>query len=72
MSEDMALEFITVEDCSTDNILTCEESDITYANSYLETLALGFGLAEDEIAKKELIILFFLRSCFTFSAIQSA
>ena len=46
----MALEFITVEDCSTDNILTCEESDITYANSYLETLALGFGLAEDEIA----------------------
>ncbi len=45
------MEFITIEDCNTDNILTCEEVDVKNANDYLTKLATtGFGLALAEIA----------------------
>ena len=43
------MDFITLTDCTTDNILTCEDSDVSYANSYLLALAEGFGLSDDEI-----------------------
>nr|DAH62233.1 MAG TPA: hypothetical protein [Caudoviricetes sp.] len=44
------MEFITVEDCTSDNILMVEESDVAYANTCLEATAKGMGLAEEEIA----------------------
>ena len=43
------MEFITLEDCTSDSILTATEHDIDYANNYLSMLASGFGLKEDEI-----------------------
>ncbi|WP_044503175.1 hypothetical protein [Megasphaera massiliensis] len=42
------MEFIGQVDI-TDNILTCRDSDIAYANAYLHRLAVSFGLSDDEI-----------------------
>lgn len=42
------MEFISIYDIN-DNILTCRESDIDYANDYLRRLAISFGLSEEEL-----------------------
>lgn len=42
------MDFITLDDVH-DNILTCRESDVTYANDYLLHKAEAYGLAEDDI-----------------------
>lgn len=42
------MEFITLDDIS-DNVLTCREADIEYANDYLYRKAKSFGLADGEI-----------------------
>lgn len=43
------MDFITLDDVH-DNILTCRESDVTYANDYLLRKAESFGLGEDDLA----------------------
>ena len=42
------MDFITLEDID-DNILTCRESDVAYANDSLLAKARAFGLAEGDI-----------------------
>lgn len=42
------MEFITTTDI-TDNILTCRDSDIAFANEYLQRLAFSYGLDDTEI-----------------------
>ena len=43
------MDFVALDDVH-DNILTCRESDITYANDCLLHKAESFGLAEDDLA----------------------
>lgn len=43
------MDFISATDI-TDNILTCRDCDIGYANDYLHRLATSFSLVDDEIA----------------------
>jgi hypothetical protein len=42
------VDFITAENVA-DNILTCRDADIAYANDYLHRLAHGFGLDDGDI-----------------------
>jgi len=42
------MDFITLEDCK-DEIVTCEESDITEANSYLLNLSKQMNVSESKI-----------------------
>lgn len=44
------MDFITLDDCTADAILVCEESDVIFANAYLLALAKKYGLKDDEIA----------------------
>ena len=43
------MDFIILDDCTTDNILTCEQNDVDSANDYLAKMAAGFGLSENEV-----------------------
>ena len=46
--EVVPMEFITLEDID-DNILTCKDSDVDYANDFLLSLATSYGLEEGDI-----------------------
>lgn len=43
------MEFITNQDCVSDNILEVSEHDVDYANMTLEMIAKNYGLSEDDI-----------------------
>ena len=43
------MEFITVGDVHTDNVLICDDVDVEGANSYIESIANGYGVLASEV-----------------------